>query len=201
MTTEKHSTWEKLNPWNWFKHENDEDKQQHVPVTRRDISVANTAAQADPLLRLHREMDRLFDDVFSSVGLPSLRSPFFNNGWQNELAEQNPQLRYRPQIDVTGDDKQYEINLDVPGLSQQDLSVEVSGDVLVVKGHKEEKNESDNKQFYRVERSYGAFQRTLSLPQDAISEDIQASLKDGVLNLRIPRRDTPASQVKHIPIS
>ena len=108
---------------------------------------------------------------------------------------------YRPQVDVSGDEKQYEITLDVPGLSEGDLAIEVKGDVLTVRGEKEEKHEQKDKQFYRVERSYGSFLRTLSLPGDANADDILARLKDGVLTLTIPRNPSEQADVKRISIS
>ncbi|UVW36324.1 Hsp20/alpha crystallin family protein [SAR92 clade bacterium H455] len=108
---------------------------------------------------------------------------------------------YRPQVDISGDDKQYEIVLDAPGLSEEDLAIEVKDDVLTIKGEKEEKHEQGDKQFYRVERSYGSFQRTLSLPVDATTDGIKAKLTDGVLRLRIPRSQPQQSNVKHIAIS
>ena len=89
----------------------------------------------------------------------------------------------------------------MPGLTEDDLSIEVKGDMLVITGEKEEKNEQTDKQFYRVERSYGVFQRTLSLPADTMSEDIHAQLKDGVLTLAIPRSRADQAGVKRIAIS
>lgn len=108
---------------------------------------------------------------------------------------------YWPQIDVSGDDNRYEIELDVPDLSESDISIDVHDDVLTIKGQKEQRSENKDKHFYRVERSYGSFQRTLSLPDDANADEIKAELKKGVLRLEIPRRQVPEKDVKRIPIS
>lgn len=176
---------QKLNPWNWFKHEDsDADQGAQIPVqkdkaSRSLPSTTNPGWQRDqhPVLQLHQQIDRLFDDVFSAFGMPSLNSAFPRQAG----SPMTPSGTYRPQVDVSGDEKQYDITLDVPGLSEGDLAIEVKGDVLTVRGEKEEKHEQKDKQFYRVERSYGSFQRTLSLPADANADDIQANLKDGVL--------------------
>jgi len=190
---------QKLNPWNWFKHEESgHQKDQQIPITRGESSnVPASHNGSNSLLRLHREMDRMFDDVLNSFGITPMRSGFLSDPLIGDQASSF----YHPQIDVSGNEENYEVMLDVPGLSESDLSIEVKDDVLTIKGQKEARNESNENQFYRVERSYGAFQRTLSLPGDAAGEDIRANLSDGVLKLEIPRQETTESGVKRISIS
>ena len=108
---------------------------------------------------------------------------------------------YRAKLDVAGNDKEYEVSIDLPGLSQNDVHIDLNGNVLTVRGQKEEINETKDKHYYRVERSVGAFQRTLSLPEDANARDISASMKDGVLAIRIPRQATHEEDVRRISIS
>jgi HSP20 family protein len=188
---------EKLNPWNWFKHEeNGTGKGSQIPVSRNEVEKL---PQSDPgsLLSLHRDMDRWFDDAFKSFGMPSLASDLQSRAMPG-ISLSNI---YRPQIDVSGDSNCYEINLDVPGLTESDLSLEVKDDVLTIKGQKEERSEDKDKHYYRVERSYGSFQRTLALPDDAIGDEIKANLEKGVLRLEIPRRETANQEVKRISIN
>jgi len=188
---------EKLKPWNWFKHEeNGTGKGHQIPVSR---SEAENLPLAGPgtLMNLHRDMDRWFDDAFKSFGMPSLAS----NSEPRGLPGAQLANFYRTQIDVSGDANCYEINLDVPGLTESDLSLEVKDDVLTIKGQKEERSEDKDKHYYRVERSYGSFQRTLVLPDDAISDEIIANLDKGVLRLEIPRRETANQEVKRISIN
>jgi HSP20 family protein len=180
---------EKLKPWNWFKHEDDAGSVgQTVPVKRAQHSPA-----ADSLTRLHDEMDRWFDQLSSSLGLPRLGS--------RPTGGMNLAGVYRPQIDVSGDDKRYQIELDVPGMSESDLSIEVRDDLLVISGEKREDSEDKGKHYYRVERSYGAFQRTLALPDDANADEIDARLEKGVLRLEIPRRESSAQKARRIDIA
>lgn len=189
---------EKLNPWNWFKEEESVPAQSaQIPVTRNESKRSVlSSSNVSPLMRLHREMDRVFDDIFNSFGLsnrfdsfPSLRTfdeQFFNY--------------QRPNIDIAGNAGSYQISLDVPGLKDDEISIELEGDNLIIKGETEERNEDKDKQYYRVERHFGAFQRTLSLPSDANSDDITARLKNGVLQLEIPRKSTTRENVKRIEI-
>ena len=85
-------------------------------------------------------------------------------------------------------------------MKQSDLSLELKDDILVIQGKKETHNENKDKHYYRVEHSYGSFQRTLSLPDDAIADEIKANLDNGVLKLQIPRREGVATDVKRIAI-
>ena len=188
---------DKLKPWNWFKHEeNDTGKGSQVPVSRNEAEKLPHAGP-DSLLNLHRGMDRWFDDAFKSFGMPSPASNLHSRAMPG-ISLSNI---YRPQIDVSGDSNCYEINLDIPGLTESDLSLEVKDDVLTIKGQKEERKEDKDKHYYRVERSYGSFQRVLALPDDAIADEIKANLDKGVLKLEIPRRETANQEVKRISIN
>lgn len=192
---------QKLNPWNWFKHEERQGTSEGVvPVKRNPENTALTASGQGPLhpmLQLHQEIDRLFDDVFRDFGLPSLSSRFpalsrwQDGGWQGV---------FKPSLDVSSDNGSYQIVVEVPGLSKDDVNIEVRGDMLCIHGQKQEETENKDRHFYRVERSYGAFQRTLALPDDANADEIAANLKDGVLTLTIPRREKVDANVKRIAI-
>jgi HSP20 family protein len=188
---------QKLNPWNWFSHEDEERNQlQQVPVTRRDLPYSShSLSQTNPLLRMHQEMDRLFDEAFSRFGFPSTFTR------PESLMDSSLETLYRPSLDIAGTNSGYQISLDVPGMNQADITIEISGDRLILKGQKEEKSENKDRQFYRVERNYGAFQRTLSLPDDANVDDITAKLENGVLKLEIPRVETASRNIKRIEIS
>jgi HSP20 family protein len=142
-------------------------------------------------------MDRWFERISSSFGLPSLAAKWPAEG----RADTSLQSLYRPRIDVSGDDNRYEIMLDVPGMNESDLSIEVHDDVLVIRGEKRDSSEDKGKHYYRVERSYGAFQRTLALPDDANADEIDARLEQGVLRLEIPRRENAVQNVRRIEIS
>ncbi|WP_372743029.1 Hsp20/alpha crystallin family protein, partial [Neptunomonas sp.] len=108
---------------------------------------------------------------------------------------------FRAKLNVSGGDKEYEISIELPGLSEEDIHIDLQGNVLTIQGQKEEVNEDKDKHYYRVERSSGAFQRTLSLPEDADTEGMTATMKNGLLTLSIPRKATQKEAVRRIPIS
>ena len=189
---------QKLNPWNWFKHE---ETQAHsggqIPIKRTsgELDLTTTNQGFGPVQQLHQQIDRLFDDAFRGFGLPSVRSALFEpgGGWGTTA--------FRPSLNVSSDNASYQISLEAPGMTEADLSIEVKDDILTIQGQKQEEKESKDRHFYRVERSYGHFQRTLALPDDAVADEIKATMKDGVLNLLIPRREVSDAEVKKITIN
>lgn len=176
----------KLAPWNWFKKESqpepeEEKSSSSVSIAQRDVPTR--AVSLDPIVRVQHDFDRLFDELMKDF--PLLRH-------QPVLA--------MPKLDVSESDQEYDIELELPGLDKKDLDVLVEDDTLVVRGKKEQHNEDKKRRFHRIERSYGHFQRLLSLPEDADQANIQARLDKGVLHIRIPRVAQSRRQSRRIPI-
>jgi len=186
-------SWKNLIPWDWFKHEESPKSDNATIPVRRQEDIDNTQT-VHPMARLHRDMDRLFDEAFSQFGISPLRSRLFEPGlWESDFI--------KPNCDVSSTDTEYLISVEAPGLGEDDLSIELRDDVLTIQGNKQETKEQKDEHFYRSERRYGTFQRVLSLPKDAQKESIDAKMKNGVLNIRIPRLAVEDSEVKRIAIS
>ncbi len=170
-------------PWNWFKKEQETQEARSLPVRKTDGPGSLTAASIDPLLQLHREMDRLFDEAFRGFGLswPRLAWPGVTPAWQGLL---------RPSLDIQETDKQYRISLEVPGVEEKDIQLTLEDDVLYIRGEKRQEEERKDAQYHRIERSYGSFQRALNLPADADQDAIKASFKNGVLTITIDKQAT-----------
>lgn len=94
----------------------------------------------------------------------------------------------------------YEVNIELPGVSEDDITVEVHGDQLAVTGEKRSAHEEHGKDFYFSERAFGKFRRTFTLPADADAEKISASHKDGVLAVTIPKLASPAARARRISV-
>ena len=186
----------KLNPWNWFKHEEPEKaKSEIVPVKDDDQSLSRLP-QVNHINQLHREIDRLFEDAFRGFGLlgrprSDSLSPFFSDDFMPA---------FRANVNIASDDKQYTVTLEAPGLSQDDLSIELKERVLVIKGTKQEEQEEKDKHYYRKERRYGAFERVLAVPDDGDIDGIQANMDKGLLTITIPRKEVEKKDVKKISI-
>ena len=182
----------KLAPWNWFKNEQQEQQTaSSLPVQRNDLPAAS--GPVSPILQLHREIDRLFDDAFRGFGFPALNMPQWPSDWSGML---------KPALDIQETDKQYKIALEVPGVEEKDIQITLDNDVLMVRGEKRQEQEKKEGGFHRVERSYGSFQRALNLPDDANQDSIKASFKNGVLTVTIDKREVSAPKQGHsIPIN
>lgn len=174
----------KLSPWNWFKKE-EETESKSVPVGIKD--------QYDyPIERFHRDMDRLFDDYFQTF-----RFPRFDFPSTPELSK----LMLKPSCDIVENDKEYSINVEIPGVDRKDVELSLGNGTLTIKGEKRKESEEKDKDYHRIERSYGSFRRVISLPEDADEEHLTAQFKNGVLKVIVPRTDALTSDAKKIEIA
>ncbi len=107
---------------------------------------------------------------------------------------------FAPTSDAAAPDDAYVVEVELPGVKEEDISVQLHGDMLIVKGDKHSSHEEKNKTYYFSERTYGAFQRTFRLPSDIDDSSIEAVAADGVLTLRIPRRKEVKTAKRTIPI-
>ncbi len=169
---------QKLVPWNWFKRE-DEEKRQELAKATPGAPLAGTPASFH---QLHREIDRLFDQAFSRL------SVFDFPDFGHALPGFSGRDGLKPSVDIAETDKDYAIRIEVPGVDEKDIRLELSGDTLTVSGEKKRESEEKDKRWHRIERSYGAFKRVLNLPEDANADKIDAKFKNGVLTITMPRK-------------
>ena len=94
-----------------------------------------------------------------------------------------------PALDVSETEDGYQVEAAVPGLKPEDLEITVENNVLTIKGETHQENEDKKRNYHRVERRFGSFQRTIALPTRVKSDAIQASLSDGILRLEIPKAE------------
>lgn len=190
-----------LAPWNWFKHE-EASSGNGIPVKRNLAqSQTNYSPPGLPLMQLHQEIDRLLDQTFSS--LPWFASSFGDSA-QSRTGGIFQNLGFRPQLNIASDNQQYHISLEVPGLKEEDLVLELNANnTLYIRGEKNQEVETKDKRYYRVERSYGQFERMLALPEDSDTEQLRATLNNGVLEIFLPKKPLSAteSNSKKIPIN
>lgn len=191
---------QKWNPWNWFKHEEKEDSG-NVPVQReaqgRSGSTLPSALSSDPLWNIHREIDRLFDGVFSQFGT-SLPRLFLDGATFGHLSG----AVLKPNVDIKENKKTYEITVEVPGVEEGDVKLALANGALTVSGEKKHEKEEKDEHYHSVERSYGSFKRVLSLPEDVNEDDIEAKFKNGILTIILPRMEIakPKDETKLIDI-
>ena len=135
------------------------------------------------LFNLHNQMERVFSDLFAS----------------HEDETDMERTSWMPTVDISETENGFEIRAELPGVSEKDVNVSVTDNLLTIKGEKHQQEETDGKNYHRVERRYGSFQRNFTLPRHIETDAIKAEFKDGVLTLSIPKPE--AAKPTEIPIT
>jgi len=117
------------------------------------------------------EWDRRFDDL---LGRPLWRLPVEERGWM-------------PAVDVFEKEDKFVVKAELPGMKEEDIHVSVVGDTLSIKGEKKTETEIKDEDYYRCERSYGTFYRSIPIPSNVDANKIEASFDDGVLEVALPK--------------
>jgi HSP20 family protein len=123
---------------------------------------------------IQSEMNRLFNTFFDS--------PTPGNG-----VASHTQRRWIPAMDLVESADEFVLRADLPGLTEQDVKIELEDNVLTVSGERKAEHEERKEGYYRVERSSGTFSRSLTLPEGVDAESVKASFENGVLEVRIPK--------------
>jgi HSP20 family protein len=123
---------------------------------------------------LQNEMNRLFNTVFDAPAAGG------GNGGQ-------AMRRWMPAMDLLETDDHFVLRADLPGMTQEDVSIELEDTTLTVSGQRKAEHEERREGAYRVERAFGSFSRALTLPQGVDPESVTASFDNGVLEVRVPK--------------
>jgi HSP20 family protein len=130
------------------------------------------------ILSMEREINRMFDDFFrSDRDEPSFLAP-----------------AWRPAVDITEEDDAFVAKVELPGVNKDDVKITMQDNVLTIRGEKKGKEEN----LRRVERHYGSFQRSFTLPTSVKSDKIEAEYKDGILTISMPKAEE--AKPKHIDV-
>jgi HSP20 family protein len=154
-----------------------------IPFGRKNIAVSR---EVDNLfLLMQREMNRLFDTFSGTWGLGSFPT----------LDES-----FSPRMDMAEDSKAFTVTAEMPGMSEKDIDVAISGDTLTIRGEKKEEKENQGRNYYYSERSYGTFSRTIPLPIQVDVDRVTANFNKGVLTIALPKTAESADAMKKIAV-
>jgi len=128
--------------------------------------------------------DRFFNDLIPSRFFRELMPSVMREEWE-----------LMPSFDISETDNGFVVKADLPGIDPKTLDITLSGNTLSVSGEKKEQNEQKGERFHTIERRFGSFSRSFMLPGDVKEQGIEATYKDGVLQLTIPKAE-PAKQKK-----
>ncbi|MER9754780.1 Hsp20/alpha crystallin family protein [Mesorhizobium sp. M0166] len=157
-----------------------------IPWGRNSNQAPSIYSGGDPFLSLHREVNRLFDDMLRSfeTRLPAAGQLLpFDSGW--------------PKVEISESDNELRVTAEVPGMEEKDIEVLLDEDVLTLRGEK--RSETNEKDY--SERFYGHFERRIPLGYEVEDDKVKASFANGVLTLTLPKNPNAQSKVKRIPIT
>lgn len=140
--------------------------------------VHTSTRKRSPLMTndLYTDMDRIFKHMFGAA------------------ETEKSKVDFRPEWDVAESEQGYELNLELPGLANEDIDIEVVDETLIVRGEKKIERKADGKQFLHVERRQGKFERRLKFPLPVDFESVEARLNNGLLVVSIPKVEQAKSR-------
>jgi HSP20 family protein len=125
-------------------------------------------------MNMQREINRMFDKFFHGGTVDD--GSFGTSLWT-------------PAVDVAEHDDAYQVKVEIPGVSKDDVKITMQDNILTIRGEKKQEKESKRSNSHRVERSYGSFQRSFTLPTSVKHDKIEASYKDGILTIAVPKAE------------
>ena len=117
-----------------------------------------------------------------------------------EKGAEGPAVDFVPAVNTREADDAYYIEVDLPGVKKEEISIDVNDNVLTISGERKIEEERKDEEFYRVESVYGKFERSFTLPEDVDADKIEAEAKDGVLTVKIPKAQVVEKAPKKIEI-
>ena len=148
----------------------------------KEVTKFPERAKSETLSRWETDIERLFDKMYEDFWRA------FPRRWAGETWPFRMAL-HAPALDLYEEGDELVVKGELPGIDAQDLDIELTGTTLTIKGEKKREHEAKEEKYYRSERSYGSFTRTVELPYEVHSDNIKASLKSGVLEIRLHKTE------------
>jgi HSP20 family protein len=154
-------------------------------TTKEPSGVPAKREEYNPFSLLRQEMNSVFDNFLHGFELEPFAGRFG---------------AFSPSVDVKETDKEIRVSAELPGMNDKDIDVSLTKDSLTIKGEKKEEKEDKGKNYYRMERSFGSFTRTVPLPAEVDTEKAKADFVKGVLTVTLPKTPKAIKDTKKIPI-
>jgi HSP20 family protein len=160
-----------------------------IPWSRGNNQAPNIyrGGDMDPFLSLHRNVNRLFDEVFRGFDAPSM------------FGRMVPRNATWPNVEISENEKEIRVVAEVPGLEEKDIEVLLEDRVLTLRGEKKSETEDKDRQF--SERYYGHFERRLAFDREVEEDKVAATFKNGVLVVTLPKSEKAQANAKRIAIN
>ena len=168
-----------------FANYGERDLKTRPPVLYRKEKIMKTLTTWNPLREMEEFQNR-FNTFFGGFPTFPLRLP--KNGDRFKMPD------WSPLVDIIEDDREYLFKADLPEMRKEDVKVTIENGVLYISGERKTEKEEKKRKFHRLERFFGTFERTFTVPEDADTTKIVAEFHDGVLQVHLPRRPMPKPQ-------
>lgn len=180
-------------------------KKHHAREEKHEVSISRTPVETSlerlsPMTKIEREMlttlhemERWFEDALHRPFLGFHRLPLANLLGERRMGD------FVPAIDMFEEGNELVVKAELAGMKREDIKVELSGNMLTICGEKRGEEKVERKDYYRVEQTYGSFSRTLELPEGVNPDQVKASYRDGLLEIRIPKK-TELRKIQNVPI-
>lgn len=159
-----------------------------LPLKRRGNTMPARRDNDSPVMAIQNEMNRMFDQFFSDpftlLPIPTMRN----------VAD------FMPRVDVSESDSAMNVTAELPGMEEKDFQISLENETLVISGEKKTDLDEKGKNYHRIERSYGSFQRVIPLVSDIQEDKVEAVFKNGVLNITLPKTPAAVKQTRKITI-
>ena len=183
-SNQKNDTSRTQSPASTSRHSAESNRQQSGLARREPFGLSSASPFGSIFQRWNDEMDRFFSDF--GVG-------------RNRLAGAQGAL-WSPQVEVFQRGNELIVRAELPGLSKDDVKVEINDNVLTIQGERKQEHEEEREGWYRNERSYGSFYRAIPLPEGTISDSAKASFKNGVLEITLQAPPQEVSRGRRLEI-
>lgn len=166
-------------------------------ATKLPVKTEKTQAPWRPFGGLRREIDRLFEDFDRDFwGFPFRRSGFdVEPFWRRELSWAGS-----PAVNISENDTAYEITAELPGIDEKNIELKLANGGLTIKGEKQEEKEEKKTDYYLHERHFGSFERSFRVPEGVDTDKINATFKNGVLTVTLPKSPEAKKAEKKIEV-
>ncbi|MFO1242238.1 MAG: Hsp20/alpha crystallin family protein [Rickettsiales bacterium] len=151
----------------------------------RDLSTTGDDTGWHSLQRLQRDVDTIFDRIL-----------------QGSVTGRSSEVQgFAPRLDIAESSEAYHLTAELPGVSEKDIDLQINDGVLTLKGEKKSEVKQEDKNYHRIERHYGSFQRSIALPAEVDEASIKARFQNGVLEIDLPKAKDQKPKSKKIEIA
>jgi len=159
-----------------------------LPLKRRGDKMAIRRENDSPMMAIQNEMNRMFDSLFND---PFDLAP---------LSIRKMPAEFSPRVNVSESDTAMQVTAELPGMDEKDIQISLEQDCLVLSGEKKTETEESGKNFHRLERTSGSFQRVIPLVSEIQADKVDATFKNGVLTITLPKAASAAKAAKKITV-